>query len=209
MADGDLLAGDGLAGAAAGVGAVVHCGSDPRRPCVEVDGTRNLIQAVQAAGTPHLVYVSIVGIDRVPYRYYRAKLEAERLIQASGCRGRSCAPPSSTQLILLVAEDLARLPMVPVPAATNFQPVDAGEVAERLAGLAAGPPAGRAPEVGGPQVRTAPACCAPTCMRHGGSGQSCRSGCPARCSPNTGAGGHLAPGHASGAVPGNSSWPNG
>jgi uncharacterized protein YbjT (DUF2867 family) len=87
MADGDLLAGDGLAGAAAGVGAVVHCGSDPRRPCVEVDGTRNLIQAVQAAGTPHLVYVSIVGIDRVPYRYYRAKLEAERLIQASGRAG--------------------------------------------------------------------------------------------------------------------------
>jgi uncharacterized protein YbjT (DUF2867 family) len=81
---GDLLVGDGLAGAVAGVAAVVHCASDPRRPRVDVDGTRKLIEAARAAGTPHLVDISIVGVDRVPYRYYQAKLAAERLIQASG-----------------------------------------------------------------------------------------------------------------------------
>jgi nucleoside-diphosphate-sugar epimerase len=53
---GDLLNGDGLADAVAGVGRIVHCAGDPRRPRVDVDGTRNLLQAALAAGTPDLVY---------------------------------------------------------------------------------------------------------------------------------------------------------
>jgi uncharacterized protein YbjT (DUF2867 family) len=44
---------------------------------------------------------------------------------------------------------------VPVPAATSFQPIDADEVADRLAALAIGPPAGRVPDMGGPQIRAA------------------------------------------------------
>jgi uncharacterized protein YbjT (DUF2867 family) len=47
------------------------------------------------------------------------------------------------------------LPLVPVPAATSFQPIDADEVADRLTALAIGPPAGRVPDMGGPQIRTA------------------------------------------------------
>jgi uncharacterized protein YbjT (DUF2867 family) len=45
--------------------------------------------------------------------------------------------------------------VVPVPAATSFQPIDAAEVADRLASLAAGPPAGRVADLGGPQIRPA------------------------------------------------------
>jgi uncharacterized protein YbjT (DUF2867 family) len=140
--------------AVAGVGVIVHCASDPLRPRVDVDGTRNLLGA-RAAGTPHLVYVSIVGIDRVPYRDYRAKLQAERLIQGSGPPWTILRATQFHQLVLLVASGLARLPVVPVPAATSFQPIDAAEVAHRLAGLAVGPPAGRVPDLGGPEVRAA------------------------------------------------------
>jgi nucleoside-diphosphate-sugar epimerase len=49
---GELLSGQGLADAVTGVGAVVHCASDPRRPRVDVDGTRNLLRTGRAAGTP-------------------------------------------------------------------------------------------------------------------------------------------------------------
>jgi len=41
---------------------------------------------------------------------------------------------------------------VPVPAGFVIQPVDSGEVAARLADLALGEPAGRVPDMGGPQV---------------------------------------------------------
>jgi uncharacterized protein YbjT (DUF2867 family) len=96
-----------------------------------------------------------VGVDRVPYRYYRAKLQAERLIQGSGLPWTIMRATQFHQLVLLVARGLARLPVVPVPAATSFQPIDADEVADRLAGLAAGPPAGRVADLGGPQIRPA------------------------------------------------------
>jgi uncharacterized protein YbjT (DUF2867 family) len=152
---GELVSGDGLADAVAGVAAVVHCATDPRRPRVDVEGTRNLLWAARAAGTPHLVDVSIVGVDRVPSRYYQAKLQAERLIEGSGLGWTILRATQFHQLVLLVAQGLARLPLVPVPAATSFQPIDAGEVAARLAELAVGPRSGRVPDLGGPQIRTA------------------------------------------------------
>ena len=87
---------------------------------MDVDGTRNLLEAARAAGTPHLVYISIVGIHRVPYRYYQAKLAAERLIQASGLPWTILRSTQFHQL-LLVTRGLVRLPLVPVPAATSWR----------------------------------------------------------------------------------------
>jgi uncharacterized protein YbjT (DUF2867 family) len=152
---GELVSGRGLAEAVAGVGLIVHCAGDPRRPRVDLDGTRNLLEAAWAVGTPHLVYISIVGIDRVPYRYYQAKLTTERLIQDSGLPWTILRATQFHQLLLLVTRGLVRLPVVPVPAATSFQPIDAAEVAGELARLAALPPSGRVPDMGGPEIRTA------------------------------------------------------
>ena len=46
---------------------------------------------------------------------------------------------------------LAKLPVVPVPG-VRFQPVDTAEVADRLAELALGAPAGLVPDLAGPRV---------------------------------------------------------
>jgi uncharacterized protein YbjT (DUF2867 family) len=51
-----------------------------------------------------------------------------------------------------VAQQMAKLPVLPVPAGFRFQPIDAGEVAARLAELALGKPAGLVPDMGGPRV---------------------------------------------------------
>jgi uncharacterized protein YbjT (DUF2867 family) len=55
-------------------------------------------------------------------------------------------------VILKVARLLAKLPVIPAPAGFQFQPIDAGEVAARLAELTLGTPAGLVPEMGGPRV---------------------------------------------------------
>jgi hypothetical protein len=52
----------------------------------------------------------------------------------------------------MVAQQAAKLPVIPVPAGFRFQPVDAGEVAARLVELALGAPAGLAPDIAGPRV---------------------------------------------------------
>ncbi len=55
-------------------------------------------------------------------------------------------------LILMVAQQLAKLPVMPVPAGFRFQPVDAGEVAARLVELSLGKPSGLVPDFAGPRV---------------------------------------------------------
>jgi uncharacterized protein YbjT (DUF2867 family) len=152
---GDLATGAGLAEAVAGTGVIVHCASDPRHWQVDIDGTRRLVEAARSAGNPHLVYVSIVGVDRIPYGYYRAKLATERIVEESGLPWTILRATQFHDLIAGIARLLAKSPVVPVPAGVRFQPVDVHEVAARIIELAGGEPAGRAPDFGGPQVRTA------------------------------------------------------
>jgi uncharacterized protein YbjT (DUF2867 family) len=56
------------------------------------------------------------------------------------------------QLMQMVAQQMAKLPVIPVPAGFRVQPIDAGEVAARIAELALGPPTGLVPPMAGPKV---------------------------------------------------------
>jgi uncharacterized protein YbjT (DUF2867 family) len=55
-------------------------------------------------------------------------------------------------LTLTTVRAMAKLPVIPVPSGWRFQPVDTGEVADRLVELALGAPAGLVPDLGGPRV---------------------------------------------------------
>lgn len=154
---GDLLTGEGLDGAAEGVDAIVHCASNPRLKSRETDvgGTERLLRAAARAGVPHLVYISIVGIDRNPhYPYYRVKLETERLIEGSPVPWTILRATQFHEFVVGMLRALERLPVMPVPRGFLLQPIDIGEVADRLVELALADPAGRVPDVGGPQART-------------------------------------------------------
>jgi uncharacterized protein YbjT (DUF2867 family) len=56
-------------------------------------------------------------------------------------------------LTLTTVQGRAKMPVVPVPTGFRFQPIDAGEVADRLVELALGRPAGLVPDFGGPRNR--------------------------------------------------------
>jgi uncharacterized protein YbjT (DUF2867 family) len=150
---GDLSTGDGLGEALDGLDAVVHCASDGHKAkTVDVEGTRRLVEVAAANGRPHLVYVSIVGVDRIPLGYYQAKLAAERLIEESGLPfsiQRATQFPSLIQGMLAAQ---SRLPVLLCLRGFRFQPVDPAEVADRLVQHVHTGPARRAPDMGGPQV---------------------------------------------------------
>jgi uncharacterized protein YbjT (DUF2867 family) len=150
---GDLATGEGVTAAVQGAGTIVHCASSQKG---DAAATRNLVRAAREASSetapPHLVYISIVGVDRFPRMYFKAKLEAEGVITASGLPWTILRATQFYDLILSGAARLAKLPVIPVPAGFVTQPVDSGEVATRLAGLALGEPRGRAPDMAGPQV---------------------------------------------------------
>jgi uncharacterized protein YbjT (DUF2867 family) len=149
---GDLATGAGLAEAAAGAEVVVHAASDGRNAWeVDVAGTRRLVQAVDRDRLRHLVYVSIVGVDRVPLSYYRAKYAAEQVLLASGL---PVTIVRITQFHGFVDELLATArkgPLLPVPMGWRAQPVDVAEAGQHLARVARQAPAGDVVEFGGPE----------------------------------------------------------
>jgi len=154
---GDLLTGKGVEAAVHRVDTIVHCASSPFRKArrTDVGGTGRLLEIASRAGVSHLVYVSIVGIDRAQsYPYYRVKLDTERLIEGSHIPHTTLRATQFYDLILMAVRALARLPVVPVPKGLIGQPIDSGEVADRMVELALSEPAGRVEDVGGPEVRT-------------------------------------------------------
>ena len=196
-ATGDLRANTGLDQAVAGMDVIVHCASAQRG---DQAAAQYLFAAARRAGTPHLVYISIVGVDRVPVGYYRAKLAVERLIEESGLPWTILRATQFHELILRGCELLARPPVMLIPGGTSFQPVAAAEVAGRLACLAGQPPAGRVPDLGGPQVRSTRDLAHSYLKASGRHRRVLPVRLPGRAFAGFRGGGHLAPEHATGIV---------
>lgn len=155
---GDLETGAGLEQAVDGVETLVHIAGSSKG---DEDKARVLVQAASRAGVRHIVYISVVGADRIPvvsaldramFGYFASKLAAEKVIADSGIPWTTLRATQFHNLVLLVARQMAKLPVIPVPAGFRFQPVDAGEVADRLAELALGEPAGLVPDIAGPRA---------------------------------------------------------
>ncbi|OKK15128.1 nucleoside-diphosphate sugar epimerase [Streptomyces sp. CB00455] len=149
----DLRDGKGLDAAMAGAEVVVHCASSPRGG--DEAAAERLIDAARRAGTVgNLVYISIVGVDVVPFGYYESKRKVEQLLEASGLGVTILRTTQFHDLVAQVVGMAARLPLVPLPAGVRVQPIAVEEVADRLAELAVPTPSGRVPDMGGPQIRT-------------------------------------------------------
>jgi uncharacterized protein YbjT (DUF2867 family) len=156
---GDLATGEGIEPAVDGAETIVHLAGSARG---DEDKTRNLVRATSSqTRLPHLVYISVVGAQRIPigsrvdramFGYFASKLAAEKVIEDSGLPWTTLRPTQFYDLILMVAKQMTKLPVIPLPAGFCFQPVDAGDVAGRLVELTLGEPAGLVPDMGGPRV---------------------------------------------------------
>lgn len=154
-AQADLATGNGLEAAVAGVDVIIHAASESvgsKAEQADVAGTALLLEKAQQAGVQHIVYISIVGIDKINFSYYHHKLAAEKLIENGPIPWTILRAPQFFSLIDLVLEKLAALPIMFVPANWQFQGMDDGEVADHLVALALQSPSGHAPDIGGPEI---------------------------------------------------------
>ncbi|NYG59011.1 uncharacterized protein YbjT (DUF2867 family) [Nocardioides daedukensis] len=154
----DLATGRGLSEALAGADVVINCASNPRKPApVDIEGTRHLVQAIEP-GT-HIVQISIVGCDRNPFGYYRAKTQAEQILAESD---RPVTIVRATQFHDFAATMARSLTLGPVALGVRglaCQPVETRWVASRLLDHAEeARPQGcrRATDLAGPAVFTLP-----------------------------------------------------
>jgi uncharacterized protein YbjT (DUF2867 family) len=149
----DLVTGDGIDAALAGVEAVIdatNVASSGKRASSEFfEATaRTLMRTAAVAGVRHIVALSIIGLERVPYGYYQGKLRQEKVLQESP------VPVSilrAAQFHEFPGQYLAKMPgpVVVVPR-WRAQPVAAREVGAALARIAAGEPVAMS-ELAGPR----------------------------------------------------------
>jgi uncharacterized protein YbjT (DUF2867 family) len=167
----DLATGKGVPEVLADADVVVHAARHPfRYRQVDLDGTRLMIRLLKDAGrSPHLVYVSIVGCDRNPYPYYRAKWACEIVLRKSGL---PVTVVRATQFHNLVATaaGVARWPVAIAPPNAASQPCERRWVAQQVADIICGPaPDGyrRATDLAGPDVITVPEAIRLVCEKEG------------------------------------------
>src|SRR3989442_15981513 len=155
---GDLATGEGIEASVERAEIIVHCAGSSKG---DEEKTLNVVRAASRAGARHLVDISAVGADRIPvessvdramFGYFASKLAAERVVVDSGLPWTTLRATQFHDLILMTARQMARLPVIPVPPGFRFQPVDAGEVADRLVEIALGTPGGLVSDIAGPRV---------------------------------------------------------
>lgn len=151
----DLVTGRGLDAALEGVDAVIDTANVSTLNAEAATeffttATGNLLTAAERAGVSHLVLLSIVGIDRMPYDYDAGKVAQERVVEASPV---PWTIQRATQFHEFAAQMFAQAKLGPLHVAprARTQPVAAAEVGERLADLASGAPQGRASDFAGPR----------------------------------------------------------
>lgn len=155
----DLLTGAGLEDALDGVDAVIDCSNvvaTTARKSVAFfeEAGRTLLAAEERVGVGHHVALSIVGIDRVDYGYYRGKQRQEEIALAGPV---PATVVRATQFHEFAGQLLERIkgPVAIMPK-MRTQPVAAREVAAYLVDVAMGRPLGMADEIAGPEVHELP-----------------------------------------------------
>ncbi len=155
---GDLETGVGAREAVDGACTVLHLAGSQKGDELKA---RNLIDEAVRAGVTHLAFISVVGADRVPVRsaidrmqfgYFGEKRAAELAVMESGIPWTVLRATQFHELGLQTLRLLSRGPIAFVFGGIRFQPIAAVEVAERMAELALGAPAGLVPNLGGPEA---------------------------------------------------------
>ncbi len=114
-----------------------------------------MLEQARAAGVAHVIYISIVGIDRIPYHYYRAKLAAEELVENSNIPWSLLRAKQFHYLVDLFFQAATKSPLVSLlPTDLRCQSIADSEVASRLCELVVAGPRGRLPDLGGPEALT-------------------------------------------------------
>ncbi len=99
---GDLVTGERIEAAVDGVGTIVHCAGSAKG---DEEKTRNLVRAASRAGAQHLVYISVVGaerirvvsgVDRGMFGYFASNGPRSASWRTPDRRSPRCAAPSFT-----------------------------------------------------------------------------------------------------------------
>ena len=156
----DVLHGDALVDTLADTEAVIDVlstrESNEKKAAAFFETTStNLLRAEQRVGVRHHVALSIVGVDDVPFGYYRAKVRQEAVVAGGPVPWTILRATQFHEFAGQLLDRFGSRLIALIPSMLS-QPVAAVEVARALVERAEAGPSGRTPDLAGPEQRTMP-----------------------------------------------------
>lgn len=152
----NLATGEGLDECLENVDTIFHLASatKPFNAATDVEGTRQMLEAGKLSGVKHMIYVSIVGIDKVPISYYKIKLAAEQVVKEAGIDYTILRVTQFHDFLDNVIGKTLKYPVTFMPKAIKYQPVSLAVVVDKLMDIYENGPTNDTLEIGGPEVMT-------------------------------------------------------
>lgn len=152
----DVETGEGLKEALKDVDVVFHTATSPVRnsDVIDVGGTKKLLAVCKEQKIKHFIYPSIVGIDKIPMKYYESKVQVENLVQASDLPYTILRATQFHNLVEKLFDAFLRFPVTILPTKMQFQTIAVEEVAAVIVDVCKRGPQGMAEDIGGPEIMT-------------------------------------------------------
>ncbi len=154
---GDLMYRASIGAAVAHADVIVHCASNSQNAKeVDIEGTKNLIASVRKEQLKHFIYISIAGVDKSSFPYYKVKYEVEKIIQESTLPFTNLRATQFHHFVLhrIIGPSHTGGSVIKVPKGLRFQSIDIKDVANRVIELIAGGPTASTITIGGPEILT-------------------------------------------------------
>jgi uncharacterized protein YbjT (DUF2867 family) len=150
---GQIATGEGLAEAVKDIEVILHLASHPTQAkTVDVEGARRLIEHGRKGNLKHFIYMSIVGVDKHPFAYYKQKYAAEQVVAQSGVPYTIYRATQFFPFIKLILSMFLRFHIV--PRGWRFQPISVEEAAQGLVEIVEKGPVNGIVNKTGPKVYT-------------------------------------------------------
>lgn len=132
---------------------VVHLASNTRDLSSNADilGTKKLLHFIKKYKVKHLIYISIIGVDKVPIKYFRTKHKMEKLIQEK-CQQYTIL--RSTQFFEFFEEEVKKQLSNKIKIIPNlkYQPIETKIVAKKIVEICKGKNTNSVIEMGGSEI---------------------------------------------------------
>lgn len=147
----DLLKNEGVEDAVKDKTIIFHLATDLKKDTIL---TENLIKAIGKNQGVHLIYISIVGIDKVPMGYYKQKLASEQAVIRSGIPYTILRATQFHQFAEQIITTLLKFPVGILPKRIISQPIQTEIVARELYRLSLQQPKNITYEIGGSEIKS-------------------------------------------------------
>lgn len=145
----DLIQNTGISEAVVGKELIFHLATDLKK---DTEATQNLLKALGGQSKVHLVYISIVGIEDIPFSYYRQKLASEKAIKQSGIPHTIVRATQFHEFAHGIIANLLKYRIGILPKKIVLQTIDVSLVAKELVSVSQKTPENKTYELGGAEI---------------------------------------------------------